>query len=849
MTKDSPKFKEPDLDALVRSFALCLRSQSQHAANLFVCQEGLPSVFQAAAQEAVHRLYLAIDSFECTLQSAVTQAEVSEDLIPLERPTALEVMQIKKGIVPFEDCDKAVEPVRAAVNGEGLHGCTVSNGLDMQLNGTVTVSGVPRKEGEEIFDSQKCLSDAGKPFLPMVVDGLSPITRGSGTMCSTPMSTDMDRCGSHSPPQPVEQQDAKATMPVEERHVKRMSTIQSVSSQACSMASSFAPSLSLEQSHAISELPLDGAEQCRSPPEEMAEMSLEEWAQSAGRLGIDVFGGEDDDEEANQKCIAGVLNPQWTLRLAWDFLVILLVLIDAMVLPFQMAYKQSDGPDGFDEIWLWLTTALFGCDMVLSFNTAYEAGPNELGFQPGKLVPLRGRIARHYMRSWFPIDLVSTVPFGKLTDALTGGGAGSNSAQVVKLTKILKLVRFLRLMRMLRLAKLAVIWERIEAKMGSLILLQTIALLRVLFVLVAICHWNACMWWIIGQPKVAMIHELLSESAQTEWENMHHWTTLTRHAGGDLGSYRWIDRDISEAYLFCFYWTLGVMRTMPSEVHPVNKAERIYIMIFMFFAFSAFAVTITLITQTFFKISERKRGFNDDMAAVRTHLRATHLPEGTQLRIKGYLKHLYERRKIHAKEVAMYKVLPRTLQEQLTHGKLGCHLGKLKLLADLPDAALCLVTQILEQMDVAQGEAIAHEGQVAECAWVLIAGKLGAANEMGWQDHTVPSMEVVDEECLATRDKVLSERTIFASICAEVLKISKRKFFGMLSDNPVLEQHLMSHRELGAGDRVADGGRRSRSSYRKRQRGSTMPGRPTRQTCSHKEDVSSVDMIAAIVAS
>ena len=28
----------------------------------------------------------------------------------------------------------------------------------------------------------------------------------------------------------------------------------------------------------------------------------------------------------------------------------------------------------------------------------------------------------------------------------------------------------------------------------------------------------------------------------------------------------WSERPKAEAYIFCFYWTLGVMRTMPSEV-------------------------------------------------------------------------------------------------------------------------------------------------------------------------------------------------------------------------------------------------------------------------------------------
>ena len=34
------------------------------------------------------------------------------------------------------------------------------------------------------------------------------------------------------------------------------------------------------------------------------------------------------------------------------------------------------------------------------------------------------------------------------------------------------------------------------------------------------------------------------------------------------------DKSFSETYIFCFYWTLGVMRTMPAEVTPVNLAER-----------------------------------------------------------------------------------------------------------------------------------------------------------------------------------------------------------------------------------------------------------------------------------
>merc|ERR1719203_361655 len=184
------------------------------------------------------------------------------------------------------------------------------------------------------------------------------------------------------------------------------------------------------------------------------------------------------------------MNPNWPGRLGWDMGVILLVVFDAMVLPFQMAYKDGGSPDAFDTAWVWITTSFFVIDMFLSFFTAYTAGKGEPGVAPGVLVTLKRRIARNYLKSWFPVDFASTIPWGMMANLLSGGNNSTQTAQMAKLTKIVKFVRFLRLMRMLRLAKLAMIWEKVEARMGSLILKQGVNLLRVLLVLVGICHWK-----------------------------------------------------------------------------------------------------------------------------------------------------------------------------------------------------------------------------------------------------------------------------------------------------------------------------------------------------------------------
>jgi len=488
-----------------------------------------------------------------------------------------------------------------------------------------------------------------------------------------------------------------------------------------------------------------------------------------------------DENDSSKITVNGVFNPNWPGRLTWDLLVILLVLVDSMVLPFQFAYKE-DTPDEFDSAWTIITTCFFGFDIIMSFCTAYTEGTKE-----GKLVTDWRAIAKNYLRSWFPIDFASTIPWGALANAISGGDA-SQTAQMAKSTKIVKFVRFLRLMRMLRLAKLAMIWERVEAHLGSVILKQSVALLRVIVVLAGICHWNACVWWMVGQPT-SLFTSFMSEEEQASFAEMRHWTTVPR---GNVGEeWTWLERSRSEQYIFCFYWTLGVMRTMPAEVTPENQPERLYVMIFMFFAFSAFAICVALITQTFFKFSERKRMFDDDMAQVRMYMRdfgdGVGASDKVQASVKGYLKHLFDTRKMHAKENTILGLLPPHLRSKLKYERLAPKLQKLGILKNLPQKAAFYVNEICEIRDVAAGTCISKRGTWAESCWVLVTGRLV------WSPHTSPeyiTQGIVDEECLRNLKPVRSEYTVAAVQAAELIQIDKAAFMQIVCSHEDFKAYL-----------------------------------------------------------
>lgn len=326
--------------------------------------------------------------------------------------------------------------------------------------------------------------------------------------------------------------------------------------------------------------------------------------------------------------------------------------------------------------------------------------------------------------------------------------------------------------------------------MGSVILKQAVALLRVVLVLVGICHWNACIWWMIGQPR-SLITEMMSEDAQVSYAAMEHWTTVPRGPPGQ--QWIWLEKDLVDQYIFCFYWTLGVMRTMPSEVHPINKPERLYVMVFMFFAFSCFAICVALITQTFFKFSERKRVFDDDMAQVRMfmrNLRKGGASDKLQNTVKSYLGHLFEQRCIHTKEVQMLGFLPPQLKQQLQFERIYLHLQKLPVVAALPPKAVFSISNICDICNLAAGMVVSRRGRSAEAAWILVNGRLMMSkSESSGTATQDTSIDVVDAHCLIV-DQAVSNRTVHAVTCAVIIRIDKDRFMQLMRTNEDFKKTL-----------------------------------------------------------
>ncbi|EKX38220.1 hypothetical protein GUITHDRAFT_54524, partial [Guillardia theta CCMP2712] len=113
--------------------------------------------------------------------------------------------------------------------------------------------------------------------------------------------------------------------------------------------------------------------------------------------------------------------------------------------PYTLAF--DDGPMQKDhygplEIWDLTLDVIFCLDIAISFCTCY--------FENGLYVSNLGKIFTNYLRTWFFLDLVGSVPFDKIIVAVSSSQSTSGSSlRALRFIRLLKIVRAIRFVKKL----------------------------------------------------------------------------------------------------------------------------------------------------------------------------------------------------------------------------------------------------------------------------------------------------------------------------------------------------------------------------------------------------------------
>ncbi|KAM3723153.1 Potassium voltage-gated channel [Dirofilaria immitis] len=299
-------------------------------------------------------------------------------------------------------------------------------------------------------------------------------------------------------------------------------------------------------------------------------------------------------------------------KAVWDWIILLLVIYTAIFTPYVAAFllrEDSSRKARFSEpleIIDLIVDIMFIVDIIINFRTTYVNENDEVVSHPGK-------IAIHYFKGWFIIDMIAAVPFDLLL-------VNTNSDETTTLIGLLKTARLLRLVRVAR--KL----DR-YSEYGAAVLL----LLMATFALIA--HWLGCIWYAIGS----------AELPHKEFTWLHQ---LARHLNEPYlstnGSMPTGGPSLKSRYVTSLYFTLSTITSIGfGNVSATTDSEKIFTIIMMILGSLMYASVFGNVSAIIQRLYSGTARYHTEMSRLREFIRFHQIPNPLRQRLEEYFQHAW----------------------------------------------------------------------------------------------------------------------------------------------------------------------------------------------------------------
>ncbi|CAK8997028.1 Potassium voltage-gated channel subfamily H member 6 (Ether-a-go-go-related gene potassium channel 2) (ERG-2) (Eag-related protein 2) (Ether-a-go-go-related protein 2) (Voltage-gated potassium channel subunit Kv11.2) [Durusdinium trenchii] len=308
-----------------------------------------------------------------------------------------------------------------------------------------------------------------------------------------------------------------------------------------------------------------------------------------------------------------VINPQSNYYAYWQLLTTIALVFVVIVVPYQVGLLELQ----WDPLMMisCAVDGIFVTDMVIQFFTMYPK-TTARGIQWEDSLQ---KIARKYVTTWFPIDLITIIPFDIIELA-----SGADHMGAFKGTKAIRALRLLKLMRILKNLK----WLH-KFEIAVSIPYQQFALVfwqaewakrsgweggvRFLFVLLIVCHWLACVWAMtlqlndpLAEPPIpTWIEEVEAADAEDRTEPMRGLEAVDHGSGLYL-----------TAFYFCSYTMTSVGY---GDIFPRNIVERVVCTMIILTAGLCWAYVLGEVCAIVSDMNSETQATRRDRASEKTH--------------------------------------------------------------------------------------------------------------------------------------------------------------------------------------------------------------------------------------
>ncbi|XP_067890636.1 potassium voltage-gated channel subfamily H member 7-like [Heterodontus francisci] len=389
-------------------------------------------------------------------------------------------------------------------------------------------------------------------------------------------------------------------------------------------------------------------------------------------------------------------------KAVWDWLILLLVIYTAIFTPYSAAFLLNDREEqkrrecGYScsplNVVDLIVDIMFIIDILINFRTTYVNQNEEVVSHPAK-------IAIHYFKGWFLIDMVAAIPFDLLI-------FGSGSDETTTLIGLLKTARLLRLVRVAR--KL----DR-YSEYGAAVLM----LLMCIFALIA--HWLACIWYAIGNvERPYLVHKI-------GWLDSLGQQIEKRYNISDASS----GPSIKDKYVTALYFTFSSLTSVGfGNVSPNTNSEKIFSICVMLIGSLMYASIFGNVSAIIQRLYSGTARYHMQMLRVKEFIRFHQIPNPLRQRLEEYFQHAWT----YTNGIDMNMVLkgfPECLQADICLHLNQALLQNCKAFKGASKGCLRALAMKFKTTHAPPGDTLVHSGDILTALYFISRGSIEILKE------------------------------------------------------------------------------------------------------------------------
>ncbi|KAL1515671.1 hypothetical protein AB1Y20_002288 [Prymnesium parvum] len=378
----------------------------------------------------------------------------------------------------------------------------------------------------------------------------------------------------------------------------------------------------------------------------------------------------------------------------WDSIMLVFVFYNCIFVPVELCFTEAANTKPFwHKVLDNIIDFLFLVDIGLNFRTAYMNADNEMVLEH-KL------IHRHYMRTWFPLDLFASFPFEIILQmAGTDDSSGASAA-----LGVLKLPRLFRLARILK-------------KLDKLKSASYVRAIHLLTSFLLLAHWLACVWYKVGELAYNNKVGVSDPSVGRSWLQRIPATPLTPES------------DLAQLYFSSYYWALTMMMKSP-WTGPDAIEEKIAGIFIIVFASLCFAVLLVFVSTLYAQLTNSGAVKRDQIGNIVRFSNLMNVPSEFGTTLLNYFDALHDVTD-GQDDFAVLQQLPSRLRLDIALEMYRNTLLSTSFFLRCSEECVSYIFQHLKPQMCLEGDPAVRRGQAFDDVLFLLRGSLRVSGELG----------------------------------------------------------------------------------------------------------------------